>query len=195
MVQPFGLLLSTLLLSVASTAAFSAEVQTVSVLDNTGERLEIRRRSISLTPVYRVQLLVDMQSKAAEQQRERQKFNDCLRDDDAYKCWRMYGEEVSKPKIKVPIALQWLQFDPLYIVMQYRPVVIDLNRQSKLGTEGLIVCLNPRVPEGYWPDINRFKPILKKIPEADGVKSPLETLKSRACAAFVNFTSKALEGR
>ena len=194
MIDRFSVLLAALLFPVVATASLAAEVQSVSVLETTGEKLVIPRSVVKLTPVYRGQLLRDMQVKVAEQQRERQKFNACLGESDGYQCWRMYGDEVSKPKVQVPTALQWLQIDPLYVVLQYRLVLVDLNRQSKLGDEGLVVCLNPRVPEGYWPVINRFKPILKKVPGADGSKSPIETLKARACAAFVDFSAKSRTG-
>lgn len=194
MIDRFSVCLMAFLAAVAAPASLAAEVQSVSVLDATGERLVIPRAVVKVTPVYRGQLLRDMQIKVSEQQRELQRFKACLGAVDAYQCWRMYGDEVSKPKVQVLTALQSLQVDPLYVVLQYRLVVVDLNRQSRLGDEGVAVCLNPRVPVGYWPVINQFRPVLKRIPGADGAKSAVETLKTRACTAFVDFSAKSWLG-
>lgn len=162
----------------------------VSVPDVTGESLRIPRSVIKLTPVYRGALFVDMQKKVAEQQKVRQLYGSCLSQFDGYQCWRMYGEDVSRPKLKIPAALQWLQADPLYVVLQFRLVRIDLNKQASLGDEGLVVCLNPHVPRGYWPEVNKFRPILKQTPGGGGaVSTPMEILKAKACAAFVAFPS------
>jgi hypothetical protein len=176
--------------SLSPLGAKGAGAESVSVLDVTGEVLKIPKSVVKLTPVYRGVLLADMQKKVAEQQRVSRLFESCLREFDGYQCWRMYGGDVSKNKLKTLPSLQWLRADPLYVVLQYRLVRIDLNKQASLGEEGLVVCLNPHVPQGYWPEVNKFRPILKQTPGGSGdVSSPMEMLKARACAAFVAFPS------
>lgn len=177
-------------LSLSPLGAIGAGPESVSVPDVTGEVLKIPKSVVKLTPVYRGVLFMDMQNKVAEQQRVRRLYEDCLREFDGYQCWRMYGGDVSKSKLKTLPALQWLRADPLYVVLQYRLVRIDLNKQASLGDEGLVVCLNPHVPQGYWPEVNKFRPIIKQTPGGGGdVNSPMEMLKARACAAFVTFPS------
>ena len=176
--------------------AARAEVQSVYVMEPTGEKIVIPRAVVKLTPVYKGQMLIEMQAKAAVARRARQAFEACSRKMDSYQCWRMYGEELSKTVPQVPVGLERLDIDPLYVVLQYRVINIDINGQKKLGDETLTACLNPRVPEGYWPVINRFKPILKYVAGGSADRRlPSEVLKDRACTAFVNFDALRLPGR
>ena len=172
------------------STANATEVQSVSSLEPTGEKLVILRSVVKLTPVYKGQLLVEMRSKAAAARRTRQEFDACANTMDRYECWRMYGDDLTKVAPQVPGGLERLDIDPLYVVLQYRVINIDLNGQKKLGEEALVACLNPRVPEGYWPVINRAKPILKYIPGGSADRRlPSEALKARACSAFVDFAA------
>ena len=170
-----------------ASAACAAPPQSVSVMEATGERVIIPGPTVKRTPVYKGQLYLDMIAKAEQQRREKEQISECLDKMESYQCWRMYGDLMSKPKALVLPALQWLAFDPLYVVLQYRLVLEDLNRLKRLGDEGLVVCLNPRVPEGYWPLINQVRPILAKTPNLKPDPSPMEVLKSKACAAFADF--------
>lgn len=159
----------------------------VSVVQSTGEKLTIPKATVKATPVYRSRLVSEMLLKSSSQRAEREKFVACQKTMDNYDCWRVYGEEMSKPLLKVPQSLLGLRADPMYIILEYRVVTTDLNQQKKIGNEDLIVCLNPDVPQGYWPLINRFKPVLSKTPAASKSTPEIETLKNLACAAFANF--------
>lgn len=78
----------------------------------------------------------------------------------------------------------------MYVILEYQPIVTDINRQKKIGEKTLVICLNPAVPEGYWQVINRYKPILKHTPNAkSSERNPSDALKKRACEVFVDFNN------
>lgn len=164
-----------------------AGTPSVSVVQSTGERLTIPRATVKATPVYRGRLVSEMLLKASSQRVEREKFAACQKTMENYDCWRIYGDEMSKPLLKVPQSLMGLKVDLMYIILEYRVITTDLNLQKKVGNEDLVVCLNPGVPEGYWPLVNRFKPVLSKTPAASKSTPEIEALKNLACAAFANF--------
>jgi hypothetical protein len=176
--------------------AAHAKPESVFVTEPTGEKIVITGAAIKQTPVYKGQMLVEMQAKSAAALRARQAFDSCSKAMESYQCWRMYGDELSKTVPQIPAGLERLAVDPLYVVLQYRVINVDLNGQKKLGDQALTACLNPLVPEGYWPVLNRFKPVLKYVAGGSAdPRLPAEVLKARVCRAYVDFDALRLPKR
>ena len=106
---------------------------------------------------------------------------------DQFLCWKIYGEDAFAIKQKIPGMLSQIAFDPLYVVVDYKPVITDLNKKQRVGQDALFVCLNPNVPSGYWSIINQYNPILGVTPNMTDNQQPLEELKFKACKQFVKF--------
>ena len=161
----------------------------VSVVSNNGERISIEKSSVVLTPIYKNALYSELKTKEEKHQSMKLQYEECRRRIDAFYCWQMYGDEISTAKQKIPRAMLRIAFDPLYVVISYRPVVSLPNNKKKIGGEAFVVCLNPNVPSGYWNTINQYKPILKYSPSTtDNPRpKPSDALKYKACKAFAMF--------
>lgn len=184
------LLLSAVIFDWLACAISHAE-QRVVTTTKTGDTLEIRQSMVRLTPVQKNNLFYEMAAKQQEFNNAEKAYKLCKESLDNYQCWKMYEGDLSQAGQKVPSALMRLKQDVLYVILEYQPIVTDLNRQKKLGEKALVICLNPDVPSGYWKVVNRYKPVLKNAPNVDGeIVEPVELLKKRACQAFVKFTGK-----
>lgn len=168
-------------------ASFAAG-DSISVPGGNGERIVIEKSSVKLTPVYKGPLFAELKMKEESRRSVRLQYEECKSSVDAFHCWQMYGDEISASRQQVPGAMLGIAFDPLYVIVTYKPVLVAANGQRRLGEESFVVCLNPGVPSGYWASINQYKPILKNTPSIIGVGvRPLEFLRSKACSAFARF--------
>ena len=177
--------INALAINVAITSPASGN--NVSVINEKGEHVTIEKSSVRLTPVYKGALFAELKNKEANHQSARLQFQACGKSMDNFYCSKMYGDDVLEKKQKVPGTILQIAFDPFYVIVSYKPVITDLINQRRVGEDALIVCLNPKVPIGYWSAINQYKPILKSAPSMISNKQPLEELKFKACKHFVRF--------
>lgn len=173
-----------------AAAAAPASEGSLSIVNEKGENVKIERASVRLTPIYKESLFAELKSREASNLSAKLQFDECKKSINEFYCWKMYGDEVSAKKLKVPDSMLKIAFDPLYIVLTYKPLIIDLNNQKKIGEDALIVCLNPSVPSGYWKVINQYKPILKSAPSTGANSQPLDKLKLKACSQYARFKKK-----
>ena len=171
-----------------NTAVASPATETiVSVLNEKGERVSIKNSLMRQTPIYKGALHAELKIKESNHRFSILQFDECRKRMDQFYCWKIYGEDALVIKRKIPGTLSQITFDPLYVVVDYKPVVTDLNKKQSVGEDALIVCLNPNVPSGYWSAINQYNPILKSTPNIENIQQPLEELKFKACKQFVRF--------
>jgi len=175
----------TLAINIAAAAA--AGEGNLSIVNEKGEEVQIEKSSVRLTPISKESLFAELKNREASDLSIKLQYDECKKSIDEFYCWKMYGDEVSAKKLKVPDSMRKIAFDPLYIVVTYKPLIIDLNSQKKIGEDALIVCLNPNVPSGYWKVINQYKPILKSAPSTGADSQPLDKLKLKACSRFARF--------
>ena len=171
-----------------NTAIASPTIDTiVSVVNEKGERVSIRNSLIRQTPIYKGVLYAELKIKEANHRSLMIQFEECRKTLDYFYCWKIYGEDAFVIKQKIPGMLSQIAFDPLYVVVDYKPIITDLNKKQKVGQDALFVCLNPNVPRGYWSAINQYNPILGVTPRMTENQQPLEQLKFKACKQFVRF--------
>ena len=174
------------MLSINVAVAAAASVGNLSVINEKGEQVSIEKSSVSLTPIYKQELFAELKSKEASHHSIKLQYDECRKNINEFYCWKMYGNEVSATKQKVPGSMLQIAFDPLYVVVAYKTVITNSIKQRKFGEDTLVVCLNPNVPSGYWKVINQYKPILKSTPNTTNPQ-PLDKLKSKACKQLVRF--------
>lgn len=181
--------LAIFVLAVNTAVASYASESMVSVISDNGERISIEKSSVVLTPIYKSPLYSELKAKEENHQSIKLQYEGCRKSIDPFYCWQMYGDEISATKQKIPSGMLRIAFDPLYVIITYRPVVELPNNNKKIGDEAFVVCLNPHVPSGYWKSINQYKPILKYAPIAsdDPRPKPLDILKNKACKTFAMF--------
>ena len=173
---------------VINKAVASPAIETmVSVVNEKGERVSIRNTLIRQTPIYKGALYAELKTKEANHRSLILQFEECRKTMDQFLCWKIYGEDAFAIKQKIPGMLSQIAFDPLYVVVDYKPVITDLNKRERVGQDALFVCLNPNVPSGYWSTINQYNPILGVTPNMTDNQQPLEELKFKACKQFVKF--------
>ena len=156
--------------------------ESVSAATEKGESITVLRKNIDITIVNRQSLYDEMLGTYNKQLEAKDLYKICLEKVNSVQCWQMYGDDIKQSKQSFPYALRSIVHDPLYLVIRFPAVGIGL-RQSEKGKKDFVVCLNPSVPYGYWQDINRFKPILKSIPDASST-DPNEILKGKVCNAY-----------
>jgi len=171
-----------------NTAIASPTIDTiVSVVNEKGERVSIRNSLIRQTPIYKGVLYAELKTKEANHRYLMLQFEECRKTLDHFYCWKIYGEDAFVIKQKIPGMLSQIAFDPLYVIVDYKPIITDLNKNQRVGQDALFVCLNPNVPRGYWSAINQYNPILGVTPRMTDNQQPLEQLKFKACKQFVRF--------
>jgi len=176
-----------IILTINMAAAAPASESSLSVVNEKGETVKIAKSSVRLTPIDKESLFAELKNREASNLSARLQYDECKKSINEFYCWKMYGDEISAKNLRVPNSMLKIAFDPLYIVITYKPLIIDLNNQKKLGEDALIVCLNPNVPSGYWKVINQYKPILKSAPSTGANAAPLDKLKLKACSQFARF--------
>jgi hypothetical protein len=181
------LLVAISVLAINMADASPASETVVSVVNEKGERVSINNTSIRQTPIYKGALYSVLKTKDSNHRSSILQFSECRKSMDQFYCWRIYGEDTLVIKRKIPGTLSQIAFDPLYVVVDYKPVITDLNMRQRVGEDALIVCLNPNVPSGYWSAINQYNPILKSTPNMENIQQPLEALKFKVCKQFVRF--------
>jgi intracellular sulfur oxidation DsrE/DsrF family protein len=174
-------------LAINVAVASPASDNIVSVINEKGDHVTIEKSSIRLTPVYKGALFAELKNKEANYQSAKLQFQACGKSMDKFYCLKMYGDDVLEKKQKVPGTIPQIAFDPLYVIVAYKPVVTDSINQRRFGEDALVICLNPNIPSGYWSAINQWKPILKSTPSTTDNQQPLERLKFKACKHFVRF--------
>ena len=157
------------------------------------ESLMIRKSMVKISPVTKVDLYREFQSEISRLRLTRREFDICSNLLDETSCWTMYGDIISKDRPLLPGTLLQLSHDPIYIVLTYKIISKNIIGQRKIGESALVVCLNPKVPEGYFSLINKFKPILQRVPNTTDPTNAVEALKAQACKAFANFNQPKLE--
>lgn len=157
------------------------------------ESLVIRKSMVKISPVTKVDLYREFQSKISRQSSTRREFDVCSNLLDETSCWTMYGDIITKDTPLLPGTLLQLQHDPIYIVLTYKIISKNIIGQKKIGENSLVVCLNPKVPEGYFSLIDKFKPILQRVPNTTDPTNAVEALKAQACKAFANFNKPQSE--
>jgi len=170
--------------SVAPTNHARAQ-ESVSVPIERGERITVYRKDIDITPISRQSLYNEMLGTYGKQQEAKRLHDICLQQINSVQCWQMYNDDIEKAKKPFPFALQTIDYNTLYLVIRFPSVTVQ-SAQAGQEKKDFVVCLNPAVPNGYWQDINRFKPILKSIPDVRS-NDPKEVLKKRVCDAYAVF--------
>lgn len=176
----------TILDSSISLATY-AGLKELSVRTEEEELVKIKNSTVKLTPVYRGGVYMTIKGKEKNEQLVKLQRENCEQSMQEYYCLKMYGDGLSSSTTKTPNSLLQLNIDPLYVVLTYRTIVSDINDKKRLEKETLVVCLNPKVPLGYWNIIDKYIPVLKSSPKTDDPKNSGELLKLRACMAFVTF--------
>lgn len=159
----------------------------VAVINEKGENVSVNKSLIKLTPVLKGALFAELKNMEAVNRSLKLQHDECVKSIQKYYCWKIYGSGALEAKQIIPGTLLQIAFDPLYVVVAFKPIFTDLNNQRRIGEDVLTVCLNPSVPSGYWSVINQYKPILKVIPSATNNQQPMEELKSKVCKHLVKF--------
>mgnify|MGYP006280504073 CR=1 FL=1 len=147
--------------------------------------VSIFKRDIEIMRIGRQSLYQEMLSAYKKWLQAKELYDICSEKVSAVQCWQMYGDDIKKSKTSFPYSLRSIIYDPLYLVIRYRSVSLALAEAGQYKKD-FVVCLNPKVPKGYWQEINRFKPILKSIPDVRS-SDPREILKRKICAAYSVF--------
>lgn len=159
--------------------------ESVSVPVEKSKSFTVLKKDIDITTISKQSLYDEMLNTYKKQQEANQLYEICLNQVNSVQCWQMYGDDIQKSKKSFPYALRSIIHDPLYLVIRY-PSVSAGSGQAEEEKRDFVVCLNPSVPNGYWQDINRFKPILKSTPNVRS-NDPKEVLKKRVCDAYGVF--------
>ena len=157
----------------------------VSVPIKKGGQVSVFKRGIEVIRIDRQSLYQEMLSTYKKQLQARELYDICSEKVNAVQCWQMYGDDIKKSKESFPRSLRSIIYDPLYLVIRY-PSASVASAEAGQEKKDFVVCLNPKVPNGYWQEINRFKPILKSIPDVRS-SDPKEILKAKICAAYSVF--------
>ncbi len=158
--------------------------ESVSIATEKGERITVLKKDVDITKIEKQSLYNEMLGAHKKQLESNHLYKTCLERVNSVQCWQMYGDDIQRSKQSFPYALRSLVYDPLYLVIRF-PAAGAGSGQSEKGKkkQDFVVCLNPSVPNGYWQDINRYKPILKSIPDARSADAG-EALKRKVCNAY-----------
>jgi hypothetical protein len=177
----FFLILSGILVSINDAQGQDS----ISVPVERGERITVFKKDIDITTISKQSLYDEMLGTYKKQLEAKELYDICLKQVNSVQCWQMYNDDIQKAKQPFPYALQAIDYNPLYLVIRF-PALSVQSGQAGQEKKDFVVCLNPAVPNGYWQDINRFKPILKSIPDVRS-NDPKEVLKKRVCDAYAVF--------
>lgn len=186
-VQSKQILVAISVLAINLPVASPASSNILAVINEKGENVSVNKSLIKLTPVQKGALFAELKNMEAVNRSLKLQYEECMKSIQKYYCWKIYGNDALEAKRTIPGTLLQIAFDPLYVVVAFKPIFTDLNNQRRIGEDLLTVCLNPNVPSGYWSLINQYKPILKVTPKVTNNQQPMEELKSKVCKYLVKF--------
>lgn len=149
--------------------------------------MSIKNSLMRQTLIHKRALHAELRTKESSHSFSILQLNECRKSMDQFYYRKIYGEDTLATKRKFPGTPSQIAFDPLYVVVDYKPVITDLNNKQRIGEDALIACLNPNASIGHRSAINQYTPILKSTPNMENNQQPLEELKFKVCKRFVRF--------